>query len=61
MVDTGHNGDGVQTAHDEGTDAERQLDQGLNAVDDAVLQRGEDWADDSEGEITGNENGDQRG
>ena len=25
MVDTGHNGDGVQTAHDEGTDAERQL------------------------------------
>ena len=44
VVDTGHNGDGIQTAHDEGTDAERQLDQGLNAVDDAVLQRAQLYA-----------------
>ena len=61
MVNAGHDGDGIQTAHDEGTDAEGQLDEGLHAVDDAVLNGGEDGADDGQRQIAGDENGNQRG
>ena len=61
MMDAGHDGDCIQTAHDEGADAEGQGDEGLHAGDDAVFQLGEDGADGGQGQVTGDEDGDQRG
>ena len=61
VVDTGHDGDRVQAAHEEGADAVGQGDEGLHAGDDAVFQFGEHGADGGQGQVTGDEHGHQRG
>ena len=43
MMDTGDNGGGIQTAHDQAADAERQGEQGLDAADDAVFNGRRRW------------------
>ena len=61
VVDTGDHSDRIQAAHDEGADAVGHGDQCLYAGDDAIFQFGEHGADGSQGQITGDEHGHQRG
>ena len=61
VVDAGHHGCGVQTAHDETAQAQGKSEQGLNTADDAVLNGDEEGTDDGVGQIASDEHADQGG
>lgn len=59
MVNTRHDGGGVESAHNQAANAEGKGQQGLDAADDAVFHCGEDGADDGVGQVAGGKNADQ--